>query len=301
VASASLPRGSSGSVGTDHRTASSEAASVIELDVQLSSDGVPIVFHDDDLLHRTDAVSRFPDRSPWRVSELTAAQISLLDAGSWFARQIRDVRGRREPYLRDLTPDEYREYISHTELARYGSGDVHVPTLRAALTSAKAAGLLVNIEIKNLPMRYPHIVRVIVDAVRDPDMRPNVLVSSFDHEQIRELGDWDDAVATAVLTRDRFASPVAYVRDLCRADALHAGCAGDSDSLGLDSLSGAIESGAIRALREAGLLVNAWTENDPARMWALLEAGVSGIITDYPNRLARVLRDIDATRHSGNA
>ena len=30
-----------------------------------------------------------------------------------------------------------------------------------------------------------------------------------------------------------------------------------------------------------------WTENDPARLRALAELGVDGIITDFPNRIAR--------------
>jgi glycerophosphoryl diester phosphodiesterase len=42
-------------------------------------------------------------------------------------------------------------------------------------------------------------------------------------------------------------------------------------------------------VRAASLGVNVWTENDPARMQALIEAGVTGIFTDYPNRLRDVL------------
>jgi glycerophosphoryl diester phosphodiesterase len=64
---------------------------------------------------------------------------------------------------------------------------------------------------------------------------------------------------------------------------------GDSDSLGLHSLSGSVDTPMIRELRDAGLLVHAWTENDPERVRALIEPGVTGIVTDYPNRLSRVL------------
>ena len=44
-----------------------------------------------------------------------------------------------------------------------------------------------------------------------------------------------------------------------------------------------------RKLGIESLGVNAWTENDPARMNALIDAGVTGIFTDYPNRLRTVL------------
>ena len=267
-------------------------ADMVELDVQLSSDGIPIVFHDDALTTRTDVRARFPERAPWLLSQFTAAEMTSLDAGSGYAAELRRApRERREPHLQDLTAEERREFISETDLARYESGSVHLPTLRGAIERAKSLDLLVNIEIKNIPRRYPGLARAIVELVHALDMVSRVLVSSFDHAQIGEVLTCDNAFATAVLTSDRLASPAMYVRDLCGAIALHAGCTGDSDSLGLDSLSGSIDSDMIRTLCEAGLLVVAWTENDPVRMRALLEAGVSGIVTDYPNRLARVLSD----------
>jgi glycerophosphoryl diester phosphodiesterase len=267
-------------------------ADMVELDAQLSSDGIPVVFHDDALTRRTDVRTRFPERAPWLVSQFTAAQMTSLDAGSWFAAELHKAAAeRRETHLQDLTVEERGEFISETDLARYESGSVHVPTLRDALECAKSLDLVVNIEIKNIPRRYPGIARSIVDVVQALDMVPRVLVSSFDHTQIRDVLACDDAFATAVLTSDRLASPATYVRDLCGAIALHAGSTGDADSLGLDSLSGSIDSDMIRTLREAGILVVAWTENNPARMHALLEAGVNGIVTDYPNRLARVLSD----------
>ena len=40
-----------------------------------------------------------------------------------------------------------------------------------------------------------------------------------------------------------------------------------------------------------GLKVLPWTVNDPADMARLIDAGVDGIITDYPDRLRRVMAD----------
>jgi glycerophosphoryl diester phosphodiesterase len=270
------------------------AADMVELDVQLSADGIPIVFHDDALMPRTDVQARFPDRAPWRISQFTAAEMASLDAGSWFAAEIlAPAVKRQEIHLQELTEREHGEFISTSDLVRYRSGRIRVPTLHDALECAKSLDLLVNVEIKNIPRRYPGLARAIVDQVQALDMVPNVLVSSFDHEQIRDVLACDGALATAVLTSDRLASPAIYVRDLCGAIALHVSCSGDSDLLGLHSLSGTVDSVMIRTLRDAGLLVTAWTENDPARMRALIDAGISGIVTDYPNRLAHVLGDVE--------
>lgn len=222
---------------------------MVELDVHLSRDGIPVVFHDDELTQQTDVQARFPDRAPWFVSEFSAAEITSLDAGRF----------------------------------------VHPPTLRDALEHANTLGLLVNIELKALPRRYAGLARTVVDLVQELEMISDVLLASFDHQELLEVRVRDDRIATAVLTRDRLVAPAKYVRDLCTADALHPGCSGDSDSLGLDSVSGSIDRVTIAALREAELLVNVWTENDPVRMKALIDAGVTGIVTDFPDRLARVL------------
>jgi glycerophosphoryl diester phosphodiesterase len=74
---------------------------------------------------------------------------------------------------------------------------------------------------------------------------------------------------------------------------------------GLDSIQQAISIGArqllpraekitpelIQAARRADLKVVAWTVNKPAEMRALIEKGVDGIISDYPDRVAVVMAE----------
>ena len=40
-----------------------------------------------------------------------------------------------------------------------------------------------------------------------------------------------------------------------------------------------------------GLRVVVWTVNDPAEMASLIDLGVDGIITDYPDRLRKVMAE----------
>jgi len=49
----------------------------------------------------------------------------------------------------------------------------------------------------------------------------------------------------------------------------------------------------LREAQALGLKVVVWTVNDPADMAALIELGVDGIITDYPDRLRRVMAEQD--------
>jgi glycerophosphoryl diester phosphodiesterase len=169
-------------------------------------------------------------------------------------------------------------------LAEILRGDPRVPTLAQSVERALSLSMLVNVELKNLPKRQAHIEERVVAAVERLDAVGHVLVSSFDHESLAVVRRLNDAIATAVLTDDRLFRPVAYLSEL-DADALHpGGYIPDRDT--------------IEAIRASGRGVNVWTENDPDRMRLLIEAGVTGIITDYPNRLRDLLdgngRSLDA-------
>jgi glycerophosphoryl diester phosphodiesterase len=49
-----------------------------------------------------------------------------------------------------------------------------------------------------------------------------------------------------------------------------------------------VDAANTQMLRQAGLAVNPWTVDDPAEMKRLIQAGVSGIITDFPQILNQV-------------
>jgi glycerophosphoryl diester phosphodiesterase len=260
-----------------------------EVDVHLTRDGEVIVLHDDDLVRCSNVKEVFPGRKSYFVSDFTLAEVRKLDAGGWFVRELEKEPALRQPFLRGLTAEEMKEHVSHEERKHYASGRVVHPTLREVLESARKHGLLVNVEIKALPRLYPGIAEKVVSAVQDLKMEREVIVSSFDHEQLATVRKKSKAIATAALFVDRPHDVGRYVRELLDGDAYNPGCYGDYDTVGFSSVGGKIDATAIRSARKAGLGVNVWTENDPGRMKALVEAGATGIFTDYPNRLRRVL------------
>jgi glycerophosphoryl diester phosphodiesterase len=52
----------------------------------------------------------------------------------------------------------------------------------------------------------------------------------------------------------------------------------------------------VRAAERLGVGVQVWTVNDPEQMHRLLDAGVHGILTDYPERVVEVLEEREAER-----
>jgi glycerophosphoryl diester phosphodiesterase len=262
---------------------------MIELDVHLSRDNQIIVHHDDNLLRCTDVENQFPGLPSYFISDFGYEEINRLDAGSWFTQELALPAEKRQGFLQSLTPEEFARYIPPEDLASYASGAVKVPTLRQALELARNLGLKVNVELKMLPRMYPGLTDAVIDLVEELAMQIDVLISSFDHEQLRRVRQRSPIIATAVLTNERLALPGDYLQRI-GANALNTG----TDPLGLNSLTRTLDAEAIGALRKLDVSVNVWTCNDKPHMRQLIAAGVTGLISDYPNRVREVLDESTA-------
>jgi glycerophosphoryl diester phosphodiesterase len=261
---------------------------MFEMDVHKSRDGELIVHHDDTLLRCTDAETKFAGRSPYFVSDFTFDELMSLDAGSWYIEQLALRPQERQPFLQTLSDAEIAEFVSAKDREYYRSGAIRLPTLRKTLELAKSTGMMVNIELKTLPRMYAELAEDVVKLVQAMDMELRVLISSFDHEQLLMVRRLSAVIATGALTSDRLAKPADYLR-LLDADAYNPGCYSDYDSMGFGSVTGKLDPGGIHSVRQAGRGVNVWTCNDKAQMRQLIKAGVTGLITDFPNRVRDVL------------
>jgi glycerophosphoryl diester phosphodiesterase len=229
-------------------------AHMFELDVHLTADGHVVVHHDDDVLRCSDASLRYPGRASYFISDFSLAELRTLDAGSWFA----------------------------------GASATQIPTLQEVLALAKGLGRFVNIELKTIPRMYRRLVPQVFSCLDRVDMRDQVLISSFDHQQLLEVRASCLRVATAALCSGRLARVAEYLT-LLDADAYHPSCSSFCDSMGLHAADAALDTATIAALRGAGKHINVWTCNEPAHMQTLLATGITGLITDYPDRLAQLL------------
>lgn len=261
---------------------------MVELDVHLSRDGELIVHHDDQLTRCTNVEAIFPGRSSYYVSDFTYDELLQLDAGSWYVKELLLPPEQRQFFLQTLTDEEITQFISPQDRAFYASGNVKLPTLKQVLDLTLAIDMMVNIEIKTMPRMYPGITDSVVKLVETMKLEHRVLISSFDHEQLLEVRRLNDVIATGVLTSDRLAKPGDYLQ-LLDADAYNPGCYGDYDSMGFESVNGKLDPRGIADVRATGRGVNVWTCNKTSQMQELIASGVTGLITDFPNRVRAVL------------
>lgn len=142
------------------RRAVAIGAEMFELDVLLSRDGHVVVIHDDTLDRTTNGSGRVADR--------TLAELSALDAGSWFAPEFTDER---------------------------------IPTLEQALGLAKGQ-ILVNVEIKTEAVTDDAaggIVEKTLALIDKLEMKDSVVISSFDPRALSQARQLDPDVKTASL------------------------------------------------------------------------------------------------------
>lgn len=236
-----------------------------ELDVQLTADEHLVVAHDDDLKRTSNARTIFPDCAPWVLCDFTWAEIRQLDFGSWLLET--------DPFAQlaqgSIGPDLAATFIGQP-----------APSLLEALLLTQALSWHVNVEIKDHSQYRAdtHMVDSVVSLIQTLGMPDRVLISSFNHHYLERVKEIDAAIATGVLVEEMPGDPVTLTRTL-NAQAFHPPVSAVTGEL-------------IEALQEAGISVNAWTVNDPAEIKALIQTGVRGIITDFPQLLEPVRQDL---------
>ncbi|POX41969.1 glycerophosphodiester phosphodiesterase [Streptomyces sp. Ru73] len=156
----------------------------VENDVQRTKDGKLVVIHDATLKRTTDAEKVYPNRSPWRVGDFTAAEIARLDAGSWFGKKFAKER---------------------------------VPTLASYLKRVDRNDQSLLLEIKN-PEKYPGIEKQVLAQLRSSGwldaehVMDRLVVQSFGVDAVRTVHSQQPDVRTAVLGTPSRAKLPEYAR-----------------------------------------------------------------------------------------
>ncbi|MFE6745063.1 glycerophosphodiester phosphodiesterase [Kitasatospora purpeofusca] len=173
--------------------------------------------------------------------------------------------------VRDLTAAQLAALDAGAWFAPTTAG-ARVPTLAAQLDDLRTRGGSLLLEIKG-PHTRDEVARIVKD-IRDRGMAGRVFVQSFETDALRHTRELAPELPLGLLRASLDADPVAVARDL-----------------GLSAYNPADAALATRpevvaALHAAGVAVNAWTVDAPARWKALDAAGVDGIITNRPAELS---------------
>ncbi|WP_018130374.1 glycerophosphodiester phosphodiesterase [Effusibacillus pohliae] len=144
-----------------------------------------------------------------------------------------------------------------------------IPSLEEVL--AEFSGFFLNVELKNAVVPYGGLEEKVIRLMDRYCDSGNVIVSSFNHESVKRIKELAPHVRTGVLYTKEPERVIDYVQSL-NADAVHPHYR-------------VVTADKISDFHAAGLLVNTWTVNRRGDMQRLVQMGIDGIITNYPDRV----------------
>lgn len=255
--------------------------STLELDIVVSADGQPMVWHDPVIQADkcSDTAPAFPGDPQYPyvgklVVDLTAAQLRTLDCG-------RPLPG---------FPDA--EVVHGNRIAT-------LPEV-FALVDAYGADVRFNIETKveaDKPEKSAppqQFVDVILASVRPANKVAAVAIQSFDwrtlpmvravEPSIPLVALWDDTTWVPGSPWLAGVEPSAAGDPIAGAEAVGADIASPDHKL--------VDAALVERAHAAGMAVIPWTVNDAETMRVQIAIGVDGLITDYPTVLRQVMADL---------
>lgn len=180
-----------------------------------------------------------------------------------------------EGLVKDYTYDELAKLDAGSWFGADFQGE-RIPLLEELLELTKNRGTIVNIELKNGSIQYPELEKRVIETVRHYNMSEQIVISSFNHYSLVECKLIDPEIRTGLLYGEGLYKPWEYAK-LANADALHA-------------YHRAVLPEWVEEAKQHGVVYHPWTVNDEDQMKSLINAGVAGIITDYPDVLGGLLQ-----------
>lgn len=216
-------------------------ADMIELDVLLTRDGVPVVIHDT-TLNRTTTGSG-------AVNSYLSRELAELDAGSWFDPSFSSAR---------------------------------IPKLEAVMIWA-CDNIALNIEIKGRSsgkQTEHRVEEIVIDLIDHYNMRSSVLVSSFNRPVLHRIKQMEPGIATALLNGQ-------YSYGTLRAFRRMKNVGAD----GLNLLPRQMKGPLMNRLKHSGTPIWIYTVNKESDMRRVIRKGATGIFSNRPDLLRRVVTD----------
>lgn len=234
------------------RHAAELGADVLEMDIHSTSDGVLVVIHDDTVDRTTDGSGR--------VQDFTFVQLQELDAGYHWPTLSEGQDSEGHPYR--------------------GQG-IAIPALEEVFQ--EFPDYRMNIEIKQ---REPSIVQALCDLIAEYDMQEQVLVASFHPETITEFREACPEIPTSGV------EPEIRLFFGLNTVGLYALYQPTAYAFQVPEYSGGLHvvtENFVRGAQAHNVQVHPWTLNTREDMQRMIDLGVDGIITDYPDVLLELL------------
>ena len=218
------------------RQALAVGADGIEFDVRLTRDGVPVIIHDS-TLRRTGGL-------PHRVADLTWAEISKVDVGSWFARS----------------------FANQT-----------VPSLAELFTLFQSNNSTLYLEMKcDSAAEHRPLAEACLRLIDEYSLRDRVIIECFQLPALKILKEIDPEIKTVALFEPTFTNFSVF------SDQRVIKHAADVGAVALALHRRLVRESLVQTAKLAGLHVAVWTVEDPSWIERARAIGIDALITKNP-------------------
>lgn len=244
----------------------------LEMDVVITADRRVVLSHEPFISHTIclDSTGREIDRAAekdFNIFQMTYEEVLLFDCGSKLHSEFPDQQKMdvRKPLLEDAIR-EVEQFVERSGL----------PPVRYNIET-KSSDLGDNI----FHPEPEEFATLLLDVIKDGGIRNRTIIQSFDPRTLNAVNDLDTKVRTALLVSNQ----LGYRHNLSRLDFT-------PDIFSPNKIF--ITHGMIEFMHGEGIEVIPWTVNKANRMRELIDMGVDGIITDYPDILVKVVEEMEA-------
>ena len=175
--------------------------------------------------------------------------------------------------VHDLTLAELRQLDAGSWFGSQFSGE-RVPTLEEILEFSKKNDAVFYLELK--PSGAWGGEHALIGALRDSGEIARAVVISFDPSLVLNVHKIEPTIMSGLLYDGQLDKPIEKALEIGARQLVVRG----------DLVTPAL----LAQARKKDLQVVCWTVNHPAHMRMLIEAGVAGIMSDYPDRLVAALK-----------
>lgn len=180
------------------------------------------------------------------IADMTLDQLKAFDFGSYLSPRF---EGTRIP-----TVDEFLSFVETTDIS------------------------VLNIELKSPKENETAIVSETIRLVKEHNLFDKLIISSFDPKLLVEAKQIDESCKTGFL--------YSFERKVFWKERLVTNYIEYAKSIGADALHPLyffVDRKYVDSAHEAGLLVNPWTVDSVKSIDSMIDCGVDGIITNFPD------------------
>lgn len=180
-------------------------------------------------------------------------------------------------YVKDYTLKEIRNLDAGSFKGKQFKRE-KIPVLEELLELIKDKDIKINIELKTDIIWYSGIEEKVINKIHEYGIANKTIISSFNHYSVFKCKEIDKSVKTGLLYMEGLFEPQLYAK-IVGAEAIH------PYFYAIDNKE------VINRVKEAGILINAWTINEEKYMRRFLDYGIDGIMTNYPDKLKKLMEE----------